>query len=56
MGRSGHAGYNEKRDGLPHIGDYFHKPLVHAFFFSSLLPSRDSHPSAAAKFAGHFED
>ncbi|KAK1669807.1 hypothetical protein QYE76_057966 [Lolium multiflorum] len=31
------------RGGLPHVGDYLHKPLVRASF-SSLLPSRPTPP------------
>ncbi|XP_071676801.1 uncharacterized protein [Lolium perenne] len=44
-GRSGDAGHNEKRGGLPHVGDYLHKPLVRASFlvapsFPRLPPHR----------------
>jgi hypothetical protein len=53
-GRSGHAGHNKKRVGLPPVGDYFHKSLVRAFF-SSRFPSHASHTSAAAGFAGRFD-
>jgi hypothetical protein len=35
--RSRHVGHKEKRDGLPHVGDYFHKPLVCTFFL--VVPS-----------------
>ncbi|XP_071678372.1 uncharacterized protein [Lolium perenne] len=45
MGTHRDAGHNEKRGGLPHVGDYLHKPLVHASFlvapsFPRLPPHR----------------
>jgi hypothetical protein len=53
-GHTGDAGRTEKLGGLPHVSDYLHKPLIRAFFFSSLFPSRASHPSATAGFADRF--
>jgi hypothetical protein len=45
-GCSGHAGHNEKRGELPHVGEYLHKSLIRVFFSRhSFLPAPPTPPS-----------